>query len=96
MDIVGLLITIGLFLSSIVTQPTMARCGEDFYVNGARDGIYECRRNYNLPDDCTKKSRGCVERPDPNQFSYRGRLYCTGGMITVQDGRKVWCARPPR
>lgn len=80
-----------LLIVALVTGPRRAKCPPDFYVNGARDGVYQCRRAYSMPDDCTKMPRGCVERPDPRQVSYTGYIYCTNGMITVQDGSSVWC-----
>lgn len=87
-------LTVIAMLIAFITRPTRARCAfKGWYVNGARDGVYECRSPYPYPDDCTRGSAGCIERPDPNEMSYQGRVYCTNGMLTVQDGRSVWCAR---
>ncbi len=88
------ILSLAAILFAYVVRPTRAKCPPKWYVNGARDGVYECRSPYPYPDDCTKGSAGCVERVDPNEISYRGLIYCTNGMDTVQNGTSVWCARP--
>ncbi len=90
------LLSLFLITVAFVMRPTHGSCTDPYYVNGTTpSGTYQCRKSYSLQDDCTKGEFGCLERVDPTEDWYLSKIYCTNGMIAVQDGHKVWCARRP-
>ncbi len=87
------LITLFLLTVAFVMRPSRGSCADPYYVNGATpNGVYQCRTKYPYPDDCTKG--GCVQREFDDSW-YESRIYCTNGLVPVQDGHSVWCARRP-
>ena len=85
--VVGVIVSIGLFMAAIVIHPSRARCPRGYVLDmGIReDGVYSC----------APELRGTDAKPYQPPGFYQSRIYCTGGTLPVitDEGRTVGCQR---
>lgn len=92
--VVGLIVSVGLFMAAIVIHPHRARCPRSYYLDAGiqPSGVYSCVPDLVGGEDAPA---GRVDLTYQPPGFYQSKIYCTGGLLPVvtDEGRTVGCRR---